>query len=97
MPAVTEPITATPPSAIERPVLQMQWRAVSYLHWALPPAVVAAQLPPGLTPDLHAGRAYVGLVPFMMAGIARPTLKTVSRGLAITNEPAAAPQMITTS
>lgn len=69
MEVAVEPVSRTAPRTIARPVLQMAWRWVSYLHWAMPPEVVAARLPRGLTPDLHDGRAYVGLVPFRMAGI----------------------------
>ena len=54
---------------VRTPVLRMRWEALSYLHWDLAPEVVAANLPAGLEPDVHDGRAYVGLVPFRMAGI----------------------------
>jgi uncharacterized protein YqjF (DUF2071 family) len=65
----TEPIQPTPTVAVERPLLTMRWEALTYLHWALEPELVARRLPAGLEPDVHDGRAYVGLVPFRMAGI----------------------------
>lgn len=65
----TEPITAACTVRVERPVLRMRWEALTYLHWDLDPDVVAARLPAELQPDLHDGRAYVGLVPFRMARI----------------------------
>lgn len=64
-----EPIQRTPTAPVGRPVLTMRWEALTYLHWEVPPEEVARLLPQGLEPDLHAGRAYVGLVPFRMAGI----------------------------
>jgi len=65
----TEPIQPTPTAIVERPLLTMRWEALTYLHWALAPEEVARLLPTGLAPDVHEGRAYVGLVPFRMAGI----------------------------
>ncbi|MEX2550039.1 MAG: DUF2071 domain-containing protein [Nitriliruptoraceae bacterium] len=56
-------------ASIGRPVMAMRWRDVSYLHWDLDPDSVARRLPEGLEPDLFEGRAYVGLVPFVMDGI----------------------------
>lgn len=65
----TEPISPVPTVPVKRPVLLMRWQSLTAVHWALDPAIVAARLPDGLVPDVHAGRAYVGLVPFEMAGI----------------------------
>ena len=56
-------------ASIGRPVMSMRWRDVSYLHWDVDPDSVARRLPDGLEPDLLDGRAYVGLVPFVMDGI----------------------------
>ena len=64
-----EPIQATPTARVERPLLRMRWEALTYLHWDVDPDLVSASLPPGLAPDLHGGRAWVGLIPFRMAGI----------------------------
>jgi uncharacterized protein len=65
-----EAISRVPTAAVERPVLRMRWESLTYLHWDLDPDVVAARLPGGLEPDLCQGRAWVGLIPFRMAGIA---------------------------
>jgi uncharacterized protein len=64
-----EPISRIPTASVRHPVMRMRWEELTYLHWDLAPEVVAAHLPEGLEPDLHEGRAYVGLVPFRMAGI----------------------------
>ncbi|WP_257454875.1 YqjF family protein [Archangium lipolyticum] len=53
----------------ERPVMYQRWKHLLFLHWSLPPEVVAPLLPPGLTLDTFDGRAWVGLVPFTMRGV----------------------------
>lgn len=52
-----------------RPVMYQNWRSLLFLHWALPAESVRPLLPAGLTLDLFAGRAYVGLVLFTMRGV----------------------------
>lgn len=47
------------------------------MHWRVEPALVAPLLPRGSRPDLHDGAAYVGLIPFRLAGAA------VGRGPAV--------------
>jgi uncharacterized protein len=64
-----EPVSAAPIRPVVRPLLRMRWTELTYVHWAVLPETVAAQLPPGLEPDTFAGRAWVGLIPFRMAGI----------------------------
>lgn len=56
----------SPPVA---PVLRQRWEDVAFVHWPVPSTVVARRLPAGLEPDLHDGRAWVGLVAFRMVGI----------------------------
>jgi uncharacterized protein len=67
---VLEPVTRSPIARIERPLLRMRWRSLTYVHWAVEPSVVQALLPEGLTVDTHDGVTHVGLVPFVMDGIA---------------------------
>ena len=50
-------------------LLRMRWEALTYLHWDVEPSAVQALLPEGLRPDIIDGRAWVGLIPFRMAGI----------------------------
>jgi uncharacterized protein len=69
VPRSTERISRTALVGVSRPVLRMRWKAVTYVHWDLDPAIAADLLPAGLEPDLYDGRAWVGLVPFRMAGI----------------------------
>lgn len=67
---------------INHPVAHMRWEQVSFLHWAYDPEVLRPLLPPGLEVDTFDGQAWVGLVPFVMAGVrpaGLPPLPGVSR------------------
>ncbi|MEU6082386.1 DUF2071 domain-containing protein [Streptomyces sp. NPDC047108] len=72
-----EPVTATAPHTVRRPITSQWWTDVTFLHWPADPAAVAPLLPRGTRPDLFEGRTYVGLVPFRMERVAigrRPAL-----------------------
>jgi uncharacterized protein len=58
-----------PPDEPPAALLRMRWEELTYLHWDVEPEQVAALLPRGLEPDVIEERAWVGLVPFRMAGI----------------------------
>lgn len=62
--------TGESPHHIARPVMRQQWRSLAYVHWPYPPEDVQRHLPEGLEVDTFDGRAWVGLVPFRMVGIA---------------------------
>jgi uncharacterized protein YqjF (DUF2071 family) len=54
----------------EGPVVMYQrWSELLFLHWAVPPEVVQAGLPEGLAVDTFEGRAWIGVVPFLMGGV----------------------------
>jgi uncharacterized protein YqjF (DUF2071 family) len=57
-----------------RPAIEMRWENLLFLHAEVGPEAVAKSLPSGLVPDLHNGRAFVGLVPFAMSGVHPPAL-----------------------
>jgi uncharacterized protein YqjF (DUF2071 family) len=57
--------------------LHQRWSGLFFAHWEVAASDVAATLPPGLTPDLHEGRAHVGLVGFRMEAIRPPGLPAV--------------------
>lgn len=61
--------SSEPPADAPAPLLRMRWEELTYLHWDVDPERCAALLPRGLEPDVIEGRAWVGLVPFRMAGI----------------------------
>jgi uncharacterized protein YqjF (DUF2071 family) len=64
-----EPVTPTPPRAVGRTVFTQTWARLTFLHWAVPPSLVAPHLPPGVEPDTIDGVTYVGLVPFLMRNV----------------------------
>jgi uncharacterized protein YqjF (DUF2071 family) len=49
-----------------------RWRDLLFLHWEVDATALRALVPPQLELDLFEGRAYVGVVPFLMRGI-RPS------------------------
>jgi uncharacterized protein YqjF (DUF2071 family) len=64
-----EPVSPTSPRPIGRTVFTQRWQDLTFLHWAVDPAVVAPLLPPGTVPDVLDGATYVGLIPFRMRRI----------------------------
>lgn len=65
---VIEPVTREAPGYRGPTMMTQRWLDVTFLHWAVDPAVVAPLLPPGVRPDVHDGATWVGLVPFRMVG-----------------------------
>lgn len=49
--------------------LAMRWSRLLFLHWPVEPERIAPTLPAPLEPDLHDGRAWLGVVPFEMRGV----------------------------
>lgn len=45
------------------------WRCLTFLHWRYDPAVIAPTLPKNLALDTFDGSAWIGLVPFVLAGV----------------------------
>lgn len=54
------------PIRVERAVMIHRWDELTFLHWPYEPSAVQRLLPPGLTVQTYGGRAWVGLVPFLM-------------------------------
>jgi uncharacterized protein YqjF (DUF2071 family) len=46
--------------------MRHRWDQLTFLHWSYDPEVVQSLLPPGLAVEPYEGRAWVGLVPFLM-------------------------------
>lgn len=59
------------------PVMYQRWSELLFLHWEVSAGEIAATLPEGLYPDLHEGKAWLGLVPFYMQNIRPRFLPTV--------------------
>ena len=53
----------------QRVVMRQNWSDILFLHWEYSPEEIQRLLPPGLTADVFVGKAYVGLAPFVMAGV----------------------------
>ncbi len=74
--SLTDPVppahSAVGTNPVVRPVMLQRWADVTYLHWPVEVAEVAALLPPGLAVDTIDGRAWVGLVPFVMQDLRPP-------------------------
>lgn len=51
------------------PLIQMQWRHLLFVSWAMEPGDLKARLPQGLELDLHEGQAWVSLVAFENRGV----------------------------
>ncbi|MFT5424172.1 MAG: hypothetical protein ACI89L_001965 [Phycisphaerales bacterium] len=48
--------------------MAMTWRDLLFAHWEVPVEQLRAAVPGGLPLDLYEGRAFIGVVPFRMAG-----------------------------
>lgn len=53
----------------QRHVMFQSWHDLLFLHWEIEPELIQASLPPGLTVDTWEGKAYIGIVPFLMRNI----------------------------
>ncbi|MFW5468576.1 YqjF family protein [Knoellia sp. CPCC 206435] len=67
-PAGVEPVSPDAPGLTGRVMMTQRWRDLTFLHWAVDPALVASRMPPGVRPDTLDGVTYVGLIPFRMVG-----------------------------
>ncbi len=52
-----------------RPVMKQRWDRLLFLHWQADGDELQKRLPPGLKIDLFKGKAYIGVVPFLMRKI----------------------------
>lgn len=50
-------------------VMFQSWHDLLFLHWEFDAQLIQASLPPGLTVDSWNGKAYIGIVPFLMRNI----------------------------
>ena len=55
------------------PVMYEKWENLLFLHWEYNPQAIQTTLPNGLYVDTFDGKAYLGVVPFLMRGV-RPRL-----------------------
>lgn len=65
-------------------VMRMTWSELLFAHWKIDPDAVSALLPGGVTLDTWDGKAWVGVVPFLMSDVAPrwcPAIPGLSRFL----------------
>lgn len=54
------------------PLFYQQWSDLLFVHWEIAPDLVQQRLPDGLTVETYGGKAWIGVVPFVLTGV-RPT------------------------
>ena len=60
------------PMPSRKHTLSQEWRNLTFMHWEVDIVKLQAHLPAGLEVDTYDGKAYVGIVPFVMKNV-RPT------------------------
>lgn len=50
-------------------IMRQVWNDLLFLHWEVDAGFLRSSLPEGLEPDLHDGKAWLGIVPFDMRGV----------------------------
>jgi hypothetical protein len=65
-PAASERNDGICPFTVDRASMLHRWDLLTFLHWSFEPDEIQRLLPPGLAVDTFDGRAWVGLVPFLM-------------------------------
>lgn len=51
-------------------VMRMTWSELLFAHWPVDPEAIARLMPEGIEVDTLEGRGWVGVVPFLMSGVA---------------------------
>lgn len=72
-----EPLSPEGRGPVARPVVEMGWRDLTFVHWPFEPERVQRQLPAGLRVDTFDGAAWIGLVPFVMHRVRLPRSPSV--------------------
>jgi uncharacterized protein YqjF (DUF2071 family) len=54
--------------------MRQRWEKLTFLHWSYDPRIVEPLIPAPLTLDVFDGAAWIGLVPFLIAGLRPPFL-----------------------
>jgi uncharacterized protein YqjF (DUF2071 family) len=60
-------VSVEPPPLGGPRILSQRWSDVVFVHWRVDAALVAPHLPPGCTPDVFDGSAWIGLIAFRMS------------------------------
>jgi uncharacterized protein YqjF (DUF2071 family) len=67
--SVTRTFSPYAPVKIEHPIMRQTWRNLTFLHWRYDPEIIRRTIPPPLTLDTFDGSAWIGLAPFVLAGV----------------------------
>jgi uncharacterized protein len=51
-------------------VMRMTWSHLLFAHWPIDPDAIGRLLPTGIKLDIRDGKAWIGVVPFLMTGVA---------------------------
>ena len=57
------------PVKIARPIMRQTWQNLTFLHWRFEAEAIRRVLPPHLQLDTFDGSAWIGLAPFVLAGV----------------------------
>lgn len=57
------------PMPSRKHTLSQEWRDLTFMHWEVDIVKLQAHLPAGLEVDTYSGKAYVGIVPFIMRNV----------------------------
>lgn len=49
--------------------LIMKWKYLTFMHWEVSAKVLSSYIPNGMELDLFEGKAYIGLIPFLMSDV----------------------------
>ena len=72
MRADVEPISPEPLEPVRRPLMRQSWYDLTFIHWPYRAVDVQRVVPAELQIDTFAGNAWIGLVPFRVAGLTIP-------------------------
>src|SRR5258708_5075331 len=58
--------TLPSPPSVSRPLMHQEWHHLTFLHWSFDPVVIRPLVPRDFELDTFDGRAWVGIVPFLI-------------------------------
>lgn len=74
---MSEPINATPPEPIVKPIMHQVWTSVAFLHWPVSPALIHPYLPDGLSVDTFNDTGWISITPFVVSELRTPGIPPI--------------------
>jgi uncharacterized protein YqjF (DUF2071 family) len=65
-------ISEYPPRPVKWPVMFQRWENLTFIHWRYRPEIIRPLLPGNIELDIFDGSAWLGLTPFVVAGLRLP-------------------------